>query len=477
MSVLPSTSPPVAGAVRARPALIPAFAGLLCLLTLAVAIASDTSPLVDRPVLFGALAASVLVLHFARFDLFGRGFISLATVPTIAIAAIFGPLGAVAAEATVAALSVARREPLIRWGFDFGALSICGVVAALTFAVLPGEPWILITGAVAGLAYYTVNSMLMAGLWLLLEGARPLAAWRERSAWAAPHYPIYGVLGALLVLAERRLDLYAVAAIALPVAIVWLGQKQYLDRSRQSVDQLRESHRKLADANESLRELLHTKSQLLADKSELLERVRLSYLQTVASLARTIEAKDPYTSGHTERVSGYAVLLGQELGFSSEELRSVETGGVIHDIGKIGVRDQVLLKQGRLDNQEWVEMRRHPEISSYILADLEIPEIAKEMARSHHERFDGAGYPDGLVGQAIPLVARVLSVADTLDAMTSDRPYREALPFAKALEELRRNAGSQFCPRVVAALLESYERDPTKWQPARPQTFVAVLDD
>lgn len=479
MSVQPNTpSSAVASDARARRSLIPGYAALLCLVSCTVALTSDTSRITDRPLLFVALVAATLVMHALRFDLFGRGTQSPAAVTTIAVAALFGPLGVFVVEGALALHSAVRKVDLLGWSFDFGALSLCGMSAGLTFGLMPGtgEPWILLAGAAAGIAYYAINSTLLVGVWLLDEGVDPLAAWRERMAWLAPHYPVYGLLAGVLVVAQQRLDPYVLGAVVLPLFIAWFGQKQYLDRSRKGVEELRESNQRLGDANEALQELVSAKSQLLADKSQLLERVRLSYLQTVASLARTIEAKDPYTGGHTERVSDYALMLARELGFSSDELRAVETGGVIHDIGKIGVPDHVLLKPGRLNEPEWREMRRHPEISSYILGELEIPEIAKDMARSHHERFDGNGYPDGLVGEAIPLAARVLSVADTIDAMTSDRPYRDALTFEAALEELGRNAGSQFCPRVIAALFASYGREPEKWRRDASGPLAAGVD-
>ena len=479
MSVQPhspiSATPSVA---RARPELIPLYAGLLCAISAIVALSSDTSRVTDRPLPFVALVVATLVMHALRFDLFGRGTQSPAAVLIIAVAALFGPLGVIAVEGALAVYSAFRKTALSRWTFDFGALSLCGMSAALTFSILPSssEPWILLASSAAGVAYYMTNSVALVGVWLLDEGVNPLAAWRERMAWLAPHYPVYGLLGGVLIVAQQRLDPFIFGAAILPLVIAWFSQKQYLERSRKGVEELRESNQRLGDANDALQDLVTAKSELLADKSELLERVRLSYLQTVASLARTIEAKDPYTGGHTERVSDYALMIAVELGFTAQELRAVETGGVIHDVGKIGVRDQVLLKPGRLDEQEWCEMRRHPEISSYILGELDIPEIAKDMARSHHERFDGKGYPDGLVGEAIPLAARILSVADTLDAMTSDRPYRKALSFETALDELRRNSGSQFCPRVVEALLASCAREPGKWQRATSHQFVATLD-
>jgi HD-GYP domain-containing protein (c-di-GMP phosphodiesterase class II) len=186
-----------------------------------------------------------------------------------------------------------------------------------------------------------------------------------------------------------------------------------------------------------------------------------SYLSTITSLARTIEAKDPYTGGHTERVGDFAIMLGREIGMDERDLMAIEVGAVIHDIGKIGVPDQILMKPGRLTDDEFTEMRRHPEISSYIVSELDLPPIVKHMVRSHHERWDGSGYPDGLSGEEIPLAARILSVADTLDAMTSDRSYRGALPLTDAVEEIRGNAGRQFCPRVVDAFLRCYQRDPT----------------
>ena len=460
-----TTEPPrAARRSRSHSFVIPVYAVALSLAALWLGVDADAGALSDAPLLFVALTACVLALDTFEFDLFGRGHFSPATVPTLAIAALFGPAGVVLSEAVAAAASAARRKPVAATMLDFGALALCGAAAAMAFELLPGAvPGLLVAGAAAGAAYYLANSVLLATAWSLNERTSPVGAWRERLAWAAPHYPAYGVLAALLIMGQQRLGWYVFAVVGLPMAIVWFAQKQYLERSRHSVDELRVSHAELERANARLRDLLRAQTELVAEKERLLERVHRSYVQTVASLARTIEAKDPYTGGHTERVADYALELARELSFSAEDLRSVAVGGVIHDIGKIGIRDQVLLKTGRLDPEEWSEMRRHPEISSYILDELEIPAIAKGMARSHHERFDGGGYPDGLVGEAIPLAARILSVADALDAMTSTRPYRGARPFHEALAEIERNTGTQFCPTVAAALRASYARDAGFW--------------
>jgi putative nucleotidyltransferase with HDIG domain len=238
--------------------------------------------------------------------------------------------------------------------------------------------------------------------------------------------------------------------------MLWLAQKQYLDHTRTSVAELRERHEEATTANTRLR-------RLLEDKHFLLQQVHRSYLATITSLARTIEAKDPYTGGHTERVAEVALLLAKQLGFDETEQRAIGVGAVIHDIGKVGIPDDVLLKPGRLSLEELEIIRKHPEISTYILAELELPSMVKEMVRHHHERIDGRGYPDGLAGEDIPLAARVLAVADALDAMTTDRPYRRAQRLDEARAEIAAQTGLQFCPRVVAALDASFESDPAFW--------------
>jgi HD-GYP domain-containing protein (c-di-GMP phosphodiesterase class II) len=173
-----------------------------------------------------------------------------------------------------------------------------------------------------------------------------------------------------------------------------------------------------------------------------------------------MEAKDFYTGGHTERVSGMAVAIAGRLGYSGPDLDSIEIGAVLHDIGKIGIPDRILNKSGPLDDEEWKVMKGHPLISEKILSDVGLSSVVLEIARSSHERLDGKGYPDGLEGDQIPLPARVVLVADAVDALTSDRPYRRARPLPLAMEEIRRHAGTQFCPRVVAALEELYREDP-----------------
>ncbi len=432
--------PPDPQAPRRR--LIPWYAGALCAGAVTIAALSPTDRLLDAPLLFGLLLAAVLVLDLVKIDLFERGTISPAAAPMLALAFLFGPLGPLVAEAVIATRRLACRTPLIWVAFDFGQLTLAGAAAAGAFALVPATSDVtaLVAAALGGLVYYALNGLLLAVGWTLREEIAPLAAWRERFAWAWPHYLTYGLLAGAIVIGHNQIGLTELALIGPVVFLLWITEKQYVARTRSSVAELRERAEALEAANLRLRDL---------------------YLSTVTSLARTIEAKDPYTGGHTERVAAFAVTLARRMGFAGDDLAAVEVGGVIHDVGKIGIRDEVLNKPGKLTEEEFAEMRRHPEISSYILERLDLPRIVKQMARNHHERYDGAGYPDGLEGEEIPLAARILAVADALDAMTSDRPYRAALPVDVALAELRDLAGRQFCPSVVEALNAWVQSDPT----------------
>ncbi|MBI5101939.1 MAG: HD domain-containing protein [Nitrospirae bacterium] len=174
-----------------------------------------------------------------------------------------------------------------------------------------------------------------------------------------------------------------------------------------------------------------------------------TFYDTAEALAETIEKRDPYTGGHTHRVMSYAMEIGKKMGLSEKHLEDLRLAAILHDIGKIGVRDNILMKNGRLDKEECAMMNQHTEYGSEILEHVKKLSHVIPGVRSHHEKYDGTGYPDGLAGRGIPLVARIIAVADAFDAMTSDRPYRKALSAATAVEELRKFSGLQFDPEVV----------------------------
>jgi putative nucleotidyltransferase with HDIG domain len=173
-------------------------------------------------------------------------------------------------------------------------------------------------------------------------------------------------------------------------------------------------------------------------------------------LSRAIEARDPYTRGHSTRVTVLAEAVARRLGWSDEQIASLQVGGPLHDIGKLAVSDEVLCKEGRLDDDELAQIREHPKIGAKILLRITTLREAIPYVLYHHERWDGHGYPSGKAGEEIPLEARVLAVADAFDAMTSDRPYRRALTREQALAEIERCAGTQFDPRIAQVFLELF---------------------
>lgn len=179
-----------------------------------------------------------------------------------------------------------------------------------------------------------------------------------------------------------------------------------------------------------------------------------TYVSTMESLAQVVEEKDPTTAGHLGRTQHYGLALAARVDPSLVERPDVAYGFFLHDIGKVGIPEHVLSKPGPLDDSEWALMREHPAIGARIIEPMRFLAGAMEIVLSHHERWDGAGYPNRLVGEEIPLTARIFALADSFDAMTSDRPYRSAMPVEAALDEIRRVAGSQFDPRIASAFLD-----------------------
>jgi len=166
-----------------------------------------------------------------------------------------------------------------------------------------------------------------------------------------------------------------------------------------------------------------------------------------------VDAKDKYTRGHSGRVVKYCQLIAKEMGYSPEDIETFKIAAYLHDLGKIGVDERVLLKTEALSPEDIAHIREHPNLSASIIKRVKFLEHVVPLVKHHHERFDGAGYPDGLKGEAIPIGARILAVADSFDAMTSDRPYRKALSTKSAVDELIGGIGTQFDPDVVAAFL------------------------
>ena len=201
-------------------------------------------------------------------------------------------------------------------------------------------------------------------------------------------------------------------------------------------------------------------NQIKKINAELVEtnkKLEKAYLDNIETLRFTVEAKDTYTRGHSDRVSEYSVLIGKKLGLSEEDLKTLRVGGLFHDIGKIGVPDNILLKESKLTDEEYNEIKKHPSIGAHILSSATIFQDIIPIVKHHHERYDGNGYPDHLKGEDIPYLARIAAVADSFDAMTSKRTYRDSLPIDVVISEFKRCKGTQFDPNLADLFLDILE--------------------
>lgn len=187
------------------------------------------------------------------------------------------------------------------------------------------------------------------------------------------------------------------------------------------------------------------------------ENIYQNLFATLLAFVKTIEAKDPYTEQHSNRVTEIAAAIGSKMGCTQDDIEVLKTAGRLHDIGKIGIRDGILLKPSRLTDDEYREIKTHPEIGAKIVGQLGLWRREQEIIRCHHERFDGKGYPDGIAGAKIPFLARILSVADVYDAVASDRAYRKKMDRQDAIDIIRKGYGTQFDPSVVTAFLSLFE--------------------
>ncbi len=220
----------------------------------------------------------------------------------------------------------------------------------------------------------------------------------------------------------------------------------------------RQQNAELQDLNRNLEALVRDRTKEIAEKNR---ELREAYIQTIRALAEAVDAKDAYTRGHSERVGVYASKIARELDFPKPMIERVYIAGLLHDVGKIGVRDAVITKPDKLTDAEYDEIKRHPEIGARILEPVRFLADVVPCVRHHHEWFDGSdrGYPSRLRGDEIPIASRVILVADTVEAMTSDRPYRKGLPLEQVTHEIRKFSGSQFDPVCTSAFLRILERE------------------
>ncbi len=417
-------------------------------ITACVALTATSAGLIssakEQPVRIVTLLALTLALQMFSVRVYGRGSVSVSAIGIVASAFLFDTGTTMAIAVLAAATQLVRKNSeLHKAVFDASNFAISAGAASLVFHAL--NDWRFPAAVLAGAVFAVINNGLLCLVMSLAERIPWTTVWFERFHWARFHFALFGPLALAATIAYEQIGIAGLVAFTLPPALMILSVRQYLERTTAAVDEIRETNL----------------------------RLRRAHKDTIAALSRSMEAKDLYTGGHTERVAAVAVGLARRLGFRDEELDAIEIGALLHDIGKIGIPEHVLRKPGKLNEDEWTLIKRHPLISDYILSELDLHPFVRQCARSSHERIDGMGYPDGLRGDEIPLPARIVFVADALDALTSVRPYRPSRPMLAALAEIREHTGTQFCPSVVDALEELWRSDPRAFG-AEPKRTIRV---
>jgi putative nucleotidyltransferase with HDIG domain len=392
-------------------------------------------------------AGMTLVTEVATVQLFAKSqsFISLGYVIALAAMVTLGPWAGILTHLVSSAASTVtdnlvdktasgEKEPLKRlllrtaFNMSMGVLSTacCGQV----YIWLGGVPGAVIhwgTLLPLSLAVVTdtlVNIMLLIFLIWLRTGRKPVRIWQEDLQWAMPITLASGIIGGGgLALAYGVAGMMGLALFVLPIFATSYAFHLYLDHVRSYVDQLEVANRQLDEANNSL---LHT-------------------------LGAVIDAYDLYTFGHSAQVARYAEAIAEAMDLPLEERKAIVRGALIHDIGKVGVADAIIGKQGRLTDEEYAAMKMHTVIGAEIVSQMPLLQGLVPLVRNHHERWDGRGYPDSLRGEESPLAARILAVADSVEAMLSDRPYQATRSLEEVVKEVVRCAGQQYDPLVVAA--------------------------
>lgn len=333
---------------------------------------------------------------------------------------LFGPavMAVIEGIATIVTEGVLQRRPFMKLIFNVPLLMMTVGVSGFVYKAFGsigeiGTPAFLVPLTAAGIVYYLFNTWAVSFVIALSDKRNPVHVWKQNYMWNFFHILAFLPVGAIIALLYAHSGVWTIALFIIPLFLARYSFQLYLD--------MREAH-----------------------------------INTVAALTSAIDASDPFTHGHSFRVSRYALRIARAMGMSSRDLEMLEYAGLLHDIGKIAIQNDILLKVGPLTDEEWRSLKSHPSIGADIVEQLKFLKEASEVIRSHHERPDGNGYPRGLKGNEVPLAARILNVVDAFDAMTSDRPYRKALPIARVIEELETYKGRQFDKQTADILLDLY---------------------
>ena len=361
------------------------------------------------------------------------GSISVSFAIIYAVLISFGPLTAAltALFTTITWKDIKNNTSIYRWLFNGGESALTAALAGLIYLYAGGAflynrglvfsdfPGILVPLSLALLAFFLLDSVLVSVAIGFYENISPISIWLVDCKWAFFNYLTLGILGIALAEVYVKAGPPGIVLIVVPLLVARQDFAVYM----------------------TLQE---------------------AYMKTVGSLVTAIEAKDPYTRGHSERVAEFAQGTARELGWSEDKVETIKYAALLHDVGKIGIAKKILGKAGKLSEEEFRVVQEHPDLGARIIREIKFLQDVIPAVIHHHEAFDGSGYLEGLVGESIPLAARIMAVADSFDAMTSARPYRAALDRETAARELIACCGAQFEVTVVEALLRSLHLEDVK---------------
>jgi putative nucleotidyltransferase with HDIG domain len=359
--------------------------------------------------------------------------------------------GIVVVSATIVVVHFLQVRPAIHQAlFNWAVHVLAGLLPMLilqsrTFALnIPDLLALAALAAVTALGYYAIETGLVAVAIALDQRQPALTIWQQQFSWLLLHYLILCVLGAVLAMSYGALGLTGMIIFALPPFMMRYALKQYVDRTTANMRELQRLNKELTRANQEVQ----SASQAIRELNE----------ELFLTLAKIVDARDRYVSGHTTKVADYATAVAVELKLPRLQLEQIRQAALLHDIGKIGLPEQLLHKPGRLTSEEYLAVQKHAVLGADLLETCQGLRRLAPLIRYHHEWWSGAGYPDQLRGESIPLGARILAVCDAVEAMASDRPYSHARSRDEILSELRRCAGTQFDPQVVEAFARVISR-------------------
>jgi putative nucleotidyltransferase with HDIG domain len=369
--------------------------------------------------------ALIIIADTAQISLPGGGASIYASSPVdVASILLFGAPAAALIEAVATLLSEVfiQRRAAVRIAFNVPLLILTVGLAGLVYQSF-GPQWtsldsprFLVPLLLCGLVYYLVNTASISTVIGLNDGRNPFRVWQQNYMWNFFHILAFLPVAAIIALVYVKAGMWTIALFVAPLFLARYTFQLYMD--------MKEAH-----------------------------------MNTVAALTSALDANDPYTHGHSYRVSRYALRLGQAMGLSSKDLEILEYSALLHDIGKIAIKEEVLHKAARLTEDEFKSLKAHPSTGADIVENLKFLKEAAVLVRHHHEQPDGKGYPDGLKGEEIPVGSRILLCADAFDAMTSDRPYRKGLSIDRVVEQYEIHKGSQFDLDVANLIVKMIRRN------------------